>query len=158
MIGSIAKWKEYLQNIYDHLAPGGYVELQEADGEGYYSEDGTFDKTGAFATFLDLLIGAAEAAGRPYVVAKNLKKLLEEVGFVDVQHTRLKLPIGLWPKNKKMKQLGAYGLALASAATEAYGLALCTRVLNLTEEESKAKMKKAVEQISDRKTHVIFAL
>lgn len=158
MIGSIQKWKEYLQNIYDHLKPGGYVELQEADGEGYYSEDGTFAKDGGFAIFLDMLVKASAASGRPYVVAKTFEGLMKEVGFVDVEHSRYKLPLGTWPKNKKMKQLGAYGLALASAATEAYGLALCTRVMGLTEQKSKEFMKAAVDQISDKKTHAIFAL
>jgi hypothetical protein len=36
---------------------------------------------------------------------------LKEVGFVDVEvHTRL-VPVGMWPKDRKLKEIGRYFLA-----------------------------------------------
>lgn len=45
--------------------------------------------------------------GRPGPTSESLKTLLEEAGFVDIEVHNYKQPIGPWPKDKKLKQVGA---------------------------------------------------
>lgn len=48
--------------------------------------------------------------GRDLNAPKKYKTMLQEVGFVDVVETRLKVPIGLWGTTKLEKKIGGYTL------------------------------------------------
>src|SRR5699024_9449812 len=43
MGGAIADWPRFLQQAYQHLKPGGWIEFQEYDS-GFFSDDGTHEK------------------------------------------------------------------------------------------------------------------
>ncbi|RKK41930.1 hypothetical protein BFJ69_g18430 [Fusarium oxysporum] len=45
---SIQKWEDYLRKIFDNLAPGGYVELQDIDAF-MKSDDGTLTEAHALS-------------------------------------------------------------------------------------------------------------
>lgn len=49
---------------------------------------------------------ASRAADRELVIGDDIKQWLEEVGFVDVQQMVLKLPVGGWAKEPRLKHLG----------------------------------------------------
>jgi hypothetical protein len=40
--------------------------------------------------------------------APKLAMEMSEAGFTDVQETQLKCPIGIWPRDKKLKMAGLY--------------------------------------------------
>lgn len=61
--------------------------------------------------------------------AKNYKRVMEEVGFVDVQEVRVEWPIGGWAKSSYHKTLGKWFRADLETGMEAIALGLFTRVL-----------------------------
>lgn len=40
--------------------------------------------------------------------AEEMKKVLEDAGFVDVRIKTFLNPLGPWPKNKKLREMGAF--------------------------------------------------
>jgi len=45
--------------------------------------------------------------GRPQVTAALLRERLEKSGFIDVHVVNFKQPCGPWPKDERLKQVGA---------------------------------------------------
>ncbi|KAK3389846.1 methyltransferase [Podospora didyma] len=96
-----------LRNIYDNLKPGGWVELQDVDGE-VHCDDGTVPPNWPLSKFCDLLVEAFGAFGTDAHAASAGRRYLEEAGFVNIRHHALKLPYGPWPKDKTLRVIGAY--------------------------------------------------
>ncbi|KAK1514408.1 uncharacterized protein CCOS01_13688 [Colletotrichum costaricense] len=97
MSSSIADLEAYLTKCFNHIQPGGYLELQEPEME-FQSDDGTFPADYPLAKYGNLLKEAAAIFGREYVSVSSLKTLMVEVGFKDVTLSRYKWPITRGPK------------------------------------------------------------
>jgi hypothetical protein len=48
---------------------------------------------------------------------KGLTEKLEKAGFVDIVHRLYKQPVGLWPKEKKFKNIGGMALMTCDSGT-----------------------------------------
>jgi hypothetical protein len=90
-----------------HTKPGGWVEFQELH---YYPhcDDETMDKPTAFQKFLKLVRDGVANLGSDLNGVANLHNQVTEAGFINVKEDVLKLPIGIWPKNKTLKLAGLY--------------------------------------------------
>ncbi|RPA74305.1 S-adenosyl-L-methionine-dependent methyltransferase [Ascobolus immersus RN42] len=156
--GAIKKWKPFFQNIYDHLKPGAWLELQEGCADSWHSEDSTYTPEGRFGTYARLVFEGSAKMGQPQIHVSEMASLMQEVGFVDVRHIKYRLPAGTWPKNKKQKELGRWANAVFEPSVEAYGLAIFTRVLGMSEKEAREICRGALEDLRDPKIHMIFYL
>jgi len=128
MTGSFADWPKFLSQAYNHLRPGGYFESKE----GHYiakSDDHTLSPTSAWARWGDYIEEGASKSGRPFGIAPILKQWLQDAGFQDVTEKIYRLPVGAWPKDKKLKQLGKYQLANCAESLQAFSLMLFTEYL-----------------------------
>ncbi|KAL4417403.1 hypothetical protein CABS03_00754 [Colletotrichum abscissum] len=113
MSSSIADWKAYLTKCFNHIQPGGYLELLEPEME-FQSDDGTFPADCPLAKYGNLLKEAAAIFGREYVSVSSLKTLMVDVGFKDVTLSRYKWPITRGPKILRSRNwaLGALRTAM----------------------------------------------
>ncbi|KAL2202773.1 S-adenosyl-L-methionine-dependent methyltransferase [Sarocladium strictum] len=102
-------WSSFRDQIavqaFEALNPGGFFESQEFDGL-FSSDDGTLAPDSALARWSHDMCAASETLNRPLVMARYLKNVYEEVGFVDVQERIFKVPTNAWPKDPKLKELG----------------------------------------------------
>jgi hypothetical protein len=101
MAGSIKDWHGHVKRIFDHLKPGGWVELSEYDII-LKSQDNTIPKDYKPQEMLLFLNTACEKVGRPLGLGPKLKGWVEEAGFVNVGHGIVPLPLGIWPKDKTL--------------------------------------------------------
>lgn len=85
-----------------------------------------------FTRWGNLVIEAGETLGKTFTVAYHTKQWMEEAGFINVVEKRFKLPIGTWPANKRMKELGIWFRAYFEDGMEGYAMALLTRVLEVS--------------------------
>jgi Methyltransferase domain len=104
MAGSIKDWQGLVRRIYDHLKPGGWVELSDYDLD-VKSQDNTIPKDYKPQEMLEYLNTACVKIGRPLGVGPKLKEWVEEAGFINVGHAIVPLPLGIWPKDKKLVRL-----------------------------------------------------
>ncbi|KAI5457649.1 S-adenosyl-L-methionine-dependent methyltransferase [Mariannaea sp. PMI_226] len=96
-----------LRQAYENLKPGGWIEIQEFDARAHCS-DGTLATDAPLAKFFDTAELAVKRFGMNFRAGENLRGPLEEAGFTNVECKVLKVPIGVWPKDKKMRLIGLY--------------------------------------------------
>jgi hypothetical protein len=101
MAGSIKNWPRLMKRIFEHLKPGGWAEFSEWDTD-IKSQDNSIPKDYKPQEMLDLLGTACEKIGRPIGLGVKLQGLVAEAGFTNIGHKALALPVGIWPKDKKM--------------------------------------------------------
>ena len=106
MAGSIKDWPRLMRHIFRNLAPGGRVEFQEIENT-LYSDDDTIDDNNALVNLFRGLGEAHEEIGFPLNVAPHLKARAIEAGFCCVGGEEFKLPVGTWPRDEQLKEIGS---------------------------------------------------
>lgn len=156
LVATVQDWPKLLSQSYDNLTPGGVIEFAETDCAGCYSEDGTVLPDSPIDRYNRALADAGKILGRDAEAAPKLKGYLEAAGFVDVKEKRVKWPVGVWPKERSQKELGAVVGVGVQTGVEAYALAALTRVLGWELDKAKAFMEEVVRDMSNRKIHAIY--
>jgi SAM-dependent methyltransferase len=82
--GAIKDWKLLLTQAYDHLDPGGYLEIIDFE-TWIYEQDGDGSRIPMIQKWQEGLNEAGEKFGRSFNTAARLKNWIEEVGFVNVE-------------------------------------------------------------------------
>lgn len=96
-----------LRKALDGLAPGGWIEFQDACFEiGGLESDGL--QGTAMERWSRLVPRGAEKLGRDLAKAKLYRAQLEAVGFLDVHERIIHVPGGPWPSGDKAKLIGVY--------------------------------------------------
>lgn len=111
--GSFQDWDQVLLKAHSHLEPGGYLEYQDYAGEIFYHDgtrppDDDIEKS-AFAYYLKVVNDASIKRKRPFKVAQTMKARFENLGLENVKEHRAVWPLGDWPKDPKLKELGRWG-------------------------------------------------
>jgi hypothetical protein len=79
-----------------------------------------------------LIFQAGDTIGKTYRTAYGTKKWMEDAGFINVVEKDYKFPIGKWPADTRMKELGMWFRAYFEDGMEGYAMALLTRVLKVS--------------------------
>jgi ubiquinone/menaquinone biosynthesis C-methylase UbiE len=83
--GAIADWPRFFRQVYTHLKPGGWVEIQEYE-TCVKSDDESINRTGKRVTeWQKLVYEAHEKFGKTLNVAEMHKQRIIDAGFVDVR-------------------------------------------------------------------------
>lgn len=86
-----------------NLKPGGWIEFEEGVPH-IYSDDDTVESGNNVAKMLRLLVEACDKVdqtAKPFT-AFDFKGLIREVGFQNVEQKHFKVPVGTWPKDKRL--------------------------------------------------------
>lgn len=108
-IHSIRDRTALLARAYRHLKPGGYLEIQEL----HYSpqcDDAsvTAETPYAFRDFMGYLDQGLRALGSELNSILLVPDEMSAAGFEDVQVVTHKCPIGVWPRDKRMRLCGLF--------------------------------------------------
>lgn len=95
----------------------------------FRSDDGTVKPGDIVDEWSRIFIGAGEKMGRTFKIAERSKKLIEEAGFVDVVEKKYKLPVGTWPKDEKLKEIGRWNLLFLTEGLEGMSLFILKNIL-----------------------------
>ncbi|KAI5812899.1 S-adenosyl-L-methionine-dependent methyltransferase [Pyronema omphalodes] len=150
---SVSNWPHIISSAYRSVKPGGYLELVEL-GQITYSDDGSMKDDNPIKIHFETMKRAMEKIGRPPQDTENMKRKLEEAGFVDVKVVRAKQPIGPWPRDKALKRTGAMVLLACETGFHAYGMAAFTRILGMSTEEADRLCTEAVAACRNKKYHI----
>ncbi|RSL46430.1 hypothetical protein CEP54_013850 [Fusarium duplospermum] len=151
--GCIANDDRLFQQVFRHLRPNGYFELQGVDAR-FVSDDGTVDKaTNAQLWMRNLREGSAKF-GKPVDCAPEWKRKLCDAGFVDVRQEVRKLPIGAWPKDLRLKEIGRYQAIQELQVIDSYTPQLFRHVLGWNMEEIQVLMAQVKRELRDPSIHL----
>ncbi|KAI9817912.1 MAG: hypothetical protein M1832_004532 [Thelocarpon impressellum] len=158
MVGSIKNWPQFLEQSYRHLKPGGWLEMQEIVVD-IRTDDDSFLPNSAIQQWCALLEDAVQKVGFSLRLdPAELRRWMEEAGFVDVTVLDLKLPMGLWPADEKLREAGK--AQLLATLEGAYGLtvAVWTRMLNKPVEELEVFLAGMRNELKTRSVHCYWPL
>jgi hypothetical protein len=152
LTGCIKDWNELYVQAYEHLAPGGWVEQLEFEVETNADKSsGKFADQIMTAFSNSITKTASEKTGKSFSICPSIGSSLRNAGFVDIKETKFIWPIGAWPKDPHLKDLGRWGERNWSEGVEGWVMALYTRLLGWSYEEVQAFVKDFRGVIRDRK-------
>ena len=112
------------------MAPGGYLEFQDYGCEIFLSDGTKLDGINpdhAISDYIFHVTSAAERAKRPLRVGRGVADRMRKAGFVDVEEKTAIWPLGTWPKQKALKEVGRWGMVGMVEGAYPFGLYLLTR-------------------------------
>ncbi|KAL2784371.1 S-adenosyl-L-methionine-dependent methyltransferase [Aspergillus keveii] len=130
LYGSVADWDALYKQAYDHIKPGGYIEQVEQSVVPK-SDDGSTDGT-IFEQWGKVSLQAGDAFGKSLRIVDESRDRMIKAGFVDVVERRFKVPIGGWPGDPGLKQLGLYNRLQWVEGIEGWCMYLLTTVLGVS--------------------------
>jgi hypothetical protein len=87
--------------FHRNLKPGDWVKFQDTTNR-LYSEDGTLKANNNLLKMMTSLIDACGRVGLSGDFTPRIKGEVEHAGFTKVEEHTFKVPVGTWPKNKRM--------------------------------------------------------
>ena len=157
MMGAISDWPGLVKNCYDFTAPGGYCEFTDFDCW-LTSPDNTLEDGSALHFQNREVIRILSEMGKEPSPGKYLEKWVKEAGFEDVHVRTMPIPIGAWPKDKKLKETGSWMYLQLYEGVESFTSYLFTTVLGFTPEQVSALAAKMRVQMKDNKVHTLMHL
>ena len=75
----------------------------------------------------EIAIEASQKFGKEIMIAPLIRNMIEEAGFVDVVEKQYKWPLGEWPVDRKLKDIGRWNMKHWLEGLEAWTLRLLTQ-------------------------------
>ncbi|KAF5706991.1 mRNA 3 end-processing YTH1 [Fusarium mundagurra] len=105
--GSVLNWRRLYENAYRTTKPGGWIETHEFNPV-FHSHNESIIDGSAIAKWGTIFEEGCKRLGTSFIPLPSdvQAKHLEAVGFVDIQSRIIKVPIGGWPKERNLKNIG----------------------------------------------------
>ncbi|KAF2403937.1 S-adenosyl-L-methionine-dependent methyltransferase [Trichodelitschia bisporula] len=109
LAGSVRNWPRLIQQAYKFLKPGGYIEMQDFDMH-FYTTHGEFKPGCPLDKWARAVASGVSAFGMDPHPGPQLKGWMQDAGFVAVKDNLLPMPLGPWPKDRRLKEVGTLDL------------------------------------------------
>lgn len=86
----------------------------------------------AFTTWAKVFKDLGDISGKTFQICDEAKSHVTAAGFTNIQETRIKIPIGPWSKDEKMKRLGLWNRVYLEDALEGFALRGLTSALGVS--------------------------
>ena len=149
---AIRDWRKLAQQSFDHLKPGGWLELSATVPE-VSSDDDTIPANSAYLEAARLFFEMSRKMGTPLEAPRSWRDIMQDVGFVGINEVIYKMPLGPWAKDKRLKHIGAIERASVLEGFEAYMLRGYTQILCGDPNILQILLAQARREISDRSIH-----
>ncbi|KAL1646551.1 hypothetical protein SLS58_003137 [Diplodia intermedia] len=146
--GSISDWPALIANMFKCTRPGGWTE----------SDDGSLKPNAHINRFLATLEEGCKKLGKELYPGPLAEGWLKDAGFVNVQTRMYKIPLGPWPKDPKMKEVGLVNLMQYLDGLEAFSFRMFTNVLGWKLEEVKVINAQVREELKSKSIHPYYTL
>ncbi|SPO03577.1 related to TAM domain methyltransferase [Cephalotrichum gorgonifer] len=129
LLGSITDWTALFAEAYKACSPGGWVESLEPSCQFQSDHTGIPDDS-ALGQWGKFFIEGGKKIGQSFTVLEDniQRKAMEAAGFVDIQEFQFKVPIGPWPKDPQLNELGVLGQAVLESDIEGYILFIANTI------------------------------
>ncbi|KAK2873334.1 hypothetical protein FQN49_002430 [Arthroderma sp. PD_2] len=152
--GSIPDWPYLMSQCYKRLKPGARIEISEARAH-FCCDDGTFPETSKAKQWLNEFNRISHECGREFDIFPNVAGWMRDAGFTEVEETEKVVPLGTWPKDKKLKTRGRYFMAqFLCHALESYSISLFTRFGGWSADDLLKLLNSATKELSSNKMHI----
>ncbi|KAK5127714.1 hypothetical protein LTR08_004323 [Meristemomyces frigidus] len=150
---AISDWPALVRKSYAALKPGAWMELVDLTNPPQ-SDDDTIPPNSQVCSFFDMLTDGCARIGRDVHVPRHWRTLLTEGGFTGIEERVFKVPVGGWPKDRRMKEAGVFEMETLREGLPAIGMGFFTRVLGWKAVEVEVFFAKVREELDNRKVHM----
>ena len=153
LAGAIQDWPALLRESFNHCKPGtGRIEIAEGRAN-FFCDDDSLPEDSSTHRWLTEFRRLSTPLG--FDIAPQLPEMLREAGFEDVDIIQKVVPMGTWPKDPALKEIGRwFRVQFLEMAIEAYTLALFTRAGGWQNEEVQVLLAKVREELKTNKFHL----
>ena len=155
MVGCVKDWVALYREAYRCLKPGGWIEHMDCS-VGLWCDDGSIPEGSVFDEWVAMFRKAGPLmGGQSFFVIEGdeFVSALEEAGFRDVQTRVVKMPVGQWPADRKLKEIGGVNLFSMHRDVEAFALYVLTSILNWEIAESQVFLAKIRSELKNKAYH-----
>lgn len=152
----IRNWPRLMEQVYDHLKPGGWCELASIYPVPT-SDDGSMPPTSGFKTFCDRLMEAAALFGTP-IVPNRYADHMRNSGFIAISENIFKIPSSPWPKDQRMKKIAALEMTNVIAGATAFGLRAFERVFGWSKVQTEVAAIEFKRDVKNRNYHQYWSV
>ncbi|KAF4998984.1 hypothetical protein FGRMN_2783 [Fusarium graminum] len=156
LVGSIPDWHFLYSEAFRCCKPGGWVESHETSSiitsdDGSVATDSALDQWGKF------FIEGGKKLGSTFTVIEDeiQKEQMEKAGFVDIEVLEYKCPLGGWPKDPTLKEMGKYTQFGLETDTEGFVLFMA-HALGWSKEEIQVYVAHLRREIRTGKAHAYY--
>ncbi|KAI9869122.1 MAG: hypothetical protein M1813_002946 [Trichoglossum hirsutum] len=157
MAGSLGNWPEFIGQTFKNVNPGCWVEFQDYDHD-IYSEDGSLKEESNLRQWNIDLLKAFSDMNRIASPGTHLEGWVKDAGFENITHKVLKVPIGPWPRDKRLKEIGNLNLLNLLEGIEAISVAPFTRSLGWSQEKVQVLLVGVRKDVQNSRIHAIYDL
>ncbi|KAI1827737.1 S-adenosyl-L-methionine-dependent methyltransferase [Xylaria intraflava] len=159
LFGSISDWDMLYAEAFRACKPGGWIEAIEPSVN-LQSDDGSVREGTALYDWGHLFNDASTKAGRSMSMVDDglISKSIQKAGFVDVKSRIFKLPATTWPRDKDLKQLGAFTQLAMEQDLDGYAMLLFTKVLGWSHQEVTVFLARVRKEIRDPRMQPYFLI
>ncbi len=117
---------------HSHLAPGGFIEHAEINPV-LESDDNSIGPDDVFHHCSRLAVESTERFGKKIAITPLLKQMITDAGFVDVVEKKYKWPIGEWPVDQRLKDIGRWNAHHWIEGIDSWTMRLLTQQMGVSE-------------------------
>ncbi|CAE7208265.1 hypothetical protein PTNB85_09282 [Pyrenophora teres f. teres] len=153
LMTAVRDWPRLIQQAYAHLKPGGWIQLASTI-PGALSDDNTIPPNSGYVESGRLYYEIAEKMGAPLDAPRAWNAQMKDAGFVNVTDEVYKLPMGTWPRSKRLRTIGKLEqIMILEGGFEAYMLRGYTQVLGGRAEDLQIVLALAKREVRDPAVH-----
>jgi SAM-dependent methyltransferase len=121
LFGSIPDWDALFAEAYRVTKPGGWIESHETSPE-LYCDDGSIPADSAMSQWGKFFLDGGKKNGRSFHILHDdvQARGIELAGFRDIQVINREAPIGAWPKDPDLNEMGRICQAALEQDPEGY--------------------------------------
>lgn len=117
------------------------------------SDDGSMPFDSGFYTVCEKFIEASKIFGASAEAPVMFASRMREAGFVDVSENIFKVPSSPWPKDRRLKQIGALEMMNVTQGASAFSLRVFQSAFGWTKEQTELALVAFRNDVKNRNYH-----
>ncbi|RSM06590.1 hypothetical protein CDV31_009019 [Fusarium ambrosium] len=152
MMGCIPDWTELFEKAFKHTQPGGWIESVELWGAAKCDDD-TLKSDSPLYTWIEVFKKIGSLTGKPFFWDDKMADSIRKAGFINLKGRVIKVPIGTWPKDKTLKQWGAWNRQFLLQGLEGFSIRGLTEMLGWKYEDAQLFLANMRKELTDPAVH-----
>jgi hypothetical protein len=145
-----------MRQSFDHLEPGGYLEMQDGFFPMRYIGEPPVDSD--IYKWNELIVEGARRARHPCTEASQYAQWMREIGFVDVVEKDFYWPSSTWAKGKHLKRIALLFQEDMLNGLEGISMRILTKAMGWSAEEVQAFLVGVKRDFQDRSIHAYLSM